>query len=52
MVGPKDGYEGLKLSGKVISAACFLPYSLGYRRGGEWVRLLSPLSYQVMLEKN
>lgn len=41
MVGPKDGYEGLKLSGKVISAACFLPYSLGYRRGGEWVSLSS-----------
>lgn len=51
MVGPKDGHEGLKLSGKVISAACFLPYSLGYRRGGEWVRLLPPKSYQVMLER-
>lgn len=38
MVGPDGGHEGLKLSGRVISAACFLPYSLGYRRGGEWVR--------------
>ncbi|KAH0609256.1 uncharacterized protein H6S33_012742 [Morchella sextelata] len=36
IVGPSDGHEGLKLSGRVISTACFLPYSLGYRRGGEW----------------
>ncbi|KAG0634767.1 glycosyltransferase family 20-domain-containing protein [Tuber brumale] len=33
---PTDAPQGLPLTGRVISAACFLPYTLGYRHGGEW----------------
>ncbi|RPA99474.1 hypothetical protein L873DRAFT_1683810 [Choiromyces venosus 120613-1] len=33
---PADAPQGLPLTGRVISAACFLPYTLGYRHGGEW----------------
>ena len=33
---PTDAPQGLPLTGRVISAACFLPYTLGYRHGGPW----------------
>lgn len=36
VVTPRDAPAGLPISGRIISAACFLPYTLGFRPGGEW----------------
>lgn len=34
---PRQQYPGLKLTGRIISAAFCIPYKLHYRPGSEWV---------------
>ncbi|CUS07396.1 unnamed protein product [Tuber aestivum] len=36
MFAPLDAPQRLPLTGRVISATCFLPYTLGYRHDGRW----------------
>ncbi|KAI9696637.1 MAG: threalose-6-phosphate phosphatase [Bogoriella megaspora] len=35
-VDPRAAYEGLNLSGNIITATFCIPYSLGYSPGGDW----------------
>ena len=35
-IDPRQSHPGLRLTGNVISATVCIPYSVGYRFGGEW----------------
>lgn len=37
-VDPRAQHPGLKLSGRLISAAFCIPYKLGFKSGSDWVR--------------
>lgn len=37
-VDPRGQHPGLKLSGRLISAAFCIPYKLGFKSGSDWVR--------------
>lgn len=40
-VDPRESHPSLHLSGGIISATFCIPHSVGFKKGAEWVRILS-----------
>lgn len=41
VLDPRTAHPGLKLSGRIISAAFCIPYKVAFEPGSDWVRLFS-----------